>query len=336
MKLRLEQLDAHLREGPLAPVYLIHGDEALLCLEAADAVRAAARAQGYDERHVLTVESGFDWNALGGEGNALSLFASRRLLELRLPSARPGEAGARALRAYCADPNPDTLLLITMPKPDRQATAAAWYKAIDGAGVVVPVWPVERARLPDWIHRRLRARGLEASPEAVALLAERVEGNLLAAAQEIEKLAILAPEGRVDLPLVLDAVADSARHDIFHLTEALLAGDLPRALRILANLRETGEEAVKVSWAVGREITLLLRLAAHQDARTPRAQIQKALHLWDARLRQLEAALQRLRPRLPRLLAQAARLDRVVKGQEAGNPWDELVQLALRFRPRNG
>ncbi len=333
MKLRPEQLEDHLRRGPVAPVYLISGDEPLLVAEAADTIRAAARAAGYQERHVLHVEAGFDWGTLHAEGNALSLFASRRILELRLASAKPGETGARALCDYCADPNPDTLLLITAPKLDRQASASRWHKAIDAAGVVIPVWPIAPRELPGWIERRLRSRGLRATPESVTALAERVEGNLLAAAQEIEKLTILAPEGRVDLDLVLEVVADSARHDIFQLTEALLAGELPRALRILRILRESGEEPVKIVWLIERELELLARLHALRRHHTPRAQILKALRLWDARLRPLEAALPRLAPRLPRLIAHTARLDRLAKGQEAGNTWDELVQLALEFRP---
>jgi len=336
VKLRPEQLASHLAEGPLAPVYLVSGDEPLLVAEAADAIRAAARAAGFDERHVLHVETGFDWSALAGEGNALSLFAQRRLLELRLPSAKPGEAGARALRDYCAHPNPDTLLLVTAPKLDRQATASRWYKAIDAVGVTLAVWPVGARELPGWIARRLQARGLHADPQAIQLLAERVEGNLLAAAQEIEKLTILAPDGRITPRLVEEAVADSARMDAFQLNEALLAGDAARALRILRVLRETGEEPVKIAWAVQREITLLARLADLAGRRLPRGEILKALRLWEARLRPLEAALPRLRPRLPRLVARAARLDRVAKGQEAGNPWDELVQLALEFSPHTG
>ncbi len=333
MKLRPDQLENHLQRGPLAPVYLISGDEPLLVAEAADAIRAAARAAGHEERHVLHVEPGFDWSALAGEGNALSLFASRRLLELRLPSAKPGEAGARALTQYCRHPNPDTLLLITAPKLDRQASTSRWHKAIDTAGVTLALWPIPPKDLPRWIERRMRSRGLNATPEAIAALAERVEGNLLAAAQEIEKLTILAPGGQVDLALILELVADSARHDIFQLTEALLAGELPRALRILRTLRESGEEPVKIVWLIERELDLLARLDALRRRHTPRPQILKALRLWDARLRPLEAALPRLAPRLPRLIARTARLDRLAKGQETGNTWDELVQLALEFRP---
>ena len=260
MRLRIDQLDRHL-EGALAPVYLIGGDEPLQVQEARDAIRAAARRQGFDERVVLNAETGFDWGALKAQADTLSLFGDRRVIDLRLATGKPGDAGARALRDYAADPPETNLLLVTLDKFDRGSTSTQWYKALEKAGVAIRTWPVDARQLAGWIRRRAGARGLTLTPAAAEALGERVEGNLLACAQEIDKLHMLHGEARLDVEDVLRAVADSARFDVFDLVDAALAGDGPRTVRILHGLREEGVAPPLVAWALTREIRALARMA---------------------------------------------------------------------------
>jgi len=337
VRLRPEQLERHLRQGELAPVYLIHGDEPLLAARAADAVRARARALGYDERRLFHAEPGFDWGALAEAAGALSLFGGRRLLDLRLPTGKPGEAGGRAIAAYAGAPPPDTLLLITAPRLDRGAQRAAWHRAVEAAGVVVQVWPLERARLPGWIREEGRRLGLALEPEAARLLAERAEGNLLAAAQELEKIRLLHGPGPVDAEAVLAAVADSARYDAQDLADAALAGEAARVVRIAAALQAEGEPPALVLWVLAREVRTLAAMAPELGRRSPEA-VAAAHGVWERRRPLVVAALRRLPPaRLRAALAQAARADRVVKGAEPGDPWGELVELALLLaRGRGG
>ncbi|HJE28164.1 MAG TPA: DNA polymerase III subunit delta, partial [Pseudomonas nitrititolerans] len=262
MKLSPAQLGKHL-QGSLAPVYVVSGDEHLLCQEACDAIRAACRRQAFSERQVLSVESGFDWGQLLEAGANLSLFAERRLLELRIPSGKPGDKGAAALLHYLARPAEDTVLLISLPKLDGSTQKTKWAKAlIDGKDVqFLQVWPVDAAQLPQWIRQRLSQAGLAADQEAVELIAARVEGNLLAADQEIEKLKLLAEDGRVTAVTVQAAVADSARYDVFGLIDATLQGHPEHSLRMLEGLRGEGIEAPVILWALARELRLLANIA---------------------------------------------------------------------------
>lgn len=328
VKARFEQL-AGLLEKPLAPIYLLSGDEPLQLGEAADAVRAAARAQGYSERQVMHVETGFDWSSLLAEAGSLSLFAERRLLDLRLPSAKPGDAGARALTGYAGQPPEDTLLLITCGKLDSSQQRSKWFTALERAGVVVQVWPVEPARLPEWVARRMRAHELSPSPAAAALLADHVEGNLLAAAQEIEKLRLLNGPGEIDAEAVAAAVADSARFDVFALADAALAGDAVRSARVLYGLRAEGVEPVLVLWALARELRSLAALAFAARGGEGLEAAMGRLRVWPRRKPLITQALRRhSAARWRALLARSARIDRLIKGMEPGNAWDELLQLS--------
>ncbi len=330
-QVRPEQLQASLQRG-LAPLYFIHGDEPLQVGECADAVRAAARAQGCSDRQVFSVEPGFDWDSLQAASDSLSLFAQRRLLELRLPTGKPGDRGARALRAWCERPPEDTLLLIVSGKLEPAARRSKWVQALETAGVSVPVWPVEAAQLPAWIERRMRAAGMQPTPDAVALLADRVEGNLLACAQEIEKLFLLGGPGPVDADAVAARVIDSSRYDIFGLVDAALLGQAGRSQRMLAGLRAEGVEPVLVLWALAREIRTLAAMAAELAGGGQIGRVLAKHRVWDKRKAAVGGALKRLsRPELLDLLAQCARIDRVVKGRAAGRPWDELLQLTLRL-----
>ncbi len=330
MRLRPDQLAAHLRKT-LALLYLVFGEEPLQALEAADAIRAAARERGH-ERDCLTVEAGFDWNSLRQQACSPSLFAPLRLLELRMGNAKPGDAGAQALSAYAARPPEDVALLITAGKLDWNTQKSRWFAALDEAGVVVAAAPVEPQQLPGWIERRLRSRGLDPVPEAVTLLAERVEGNLLAAAQEIEKLALLADDRELTAQAVLAAVGDSARYSIYDFVDAALLGQPERVARILDGLRDEGIEPVLVNWALHQESRRLAMLAF---ARSRGQSLEAALaeqKVWEKRKPLLRQASQRLAlTGCRRLLRACARTDRTIKGAETGSPWNALLANGLRL-----
>ena len=256
MKIRSDQLAGHLA-ARLLPAYLISGDEPLLVGEAADAIREKARREGYAEREVFFVERTFDWNSLRAAGQSLSLFATRRILEVKMPSGKAGVDGAKALVELIEHPPPDTLLLVITDQLDRDTLKSAWVGAMEERAAWVQIWPVKIGELPRWIAARMARLGLKADADAAQLLAERVEGNLLAANQEIEKLALLNPGGTIDAAAVAHAVANSARYDIFQLSEAALDGDAARALRILAGLKSEGTEAPLVLWALAKELRSL-------------------------------------------------------------------------------
>lgn len=335
MKLSPAQLGKHL-QGALAPVYVISGDEPLLCQEAADALRNACRQQGFAERQVFNAEANFDWGNLLQAGASLSLFAEKRLIELRLPSGKPGDKGAAALLEYIGRPPEDTVLLLSLPKLDGSTQKTKWAKAlIEGASSqFIQIWPVDAHQLPQWIRQRLAQAGLSASPDAVDMIAARVEGNLLAAAQEVEKLKLLAEGNQVDAETVQAAVADSARFDVFGLIDAALNGEAAHALRMLEGLRGEGVETPVILWALARELRLLASLA-HQHAQG--VPLEKAFAsarppVWDKRRPLVSKALQRhSSKRWGQLLLQAQQIDAQIKGQAPGNPWSELALLTLQL-----
>lgn len=329
MKVKAEQLAAHL-ERQLAPIYLVSGDEPLQAGEACDAIRAQARKRGCRERLVFNVEAGFDWKALLQARDSLSLFAEQRLMELRLPTGKPGDAGAKALQEYAARPAEGDVLLVICGKLDRDAQRSKWFHALEQAGVAVQVWPPNVAQLPAWIERRMRGRGLRPDAAALALLAERVEGNLLACAQEIDKLLLLHGPGGVDGAAVAAAVVDSARYSVYDLADRALAGEGAAASRILRGLQGEGEEPTLVLWALAREVRLLVVVADEVRRGAAADQVMGRHGIWDNRKALVHAALKRhSAPGLRRLLHEAARADRVIKGAERGNAWDELLQVAL-------
>lgn len=329
MRIRTEQLPGQLARD-LAPVYLIFGDEPLLLAEACDAVRAKARDLGYGERLVFHAEPGLDWHALHLESHSPSLFAAKRVMELRLATGKVDEAGVRFLTGYAADPPLDCMLMVTAPRLDANAQKTAWFKAVSAAGIAVQATALPVTQLPQWIHGRLAAKGLRPNAEAITLLAERLEGNLLAAAQEIEKLAILLPEGEVTVDAVLSAVTDSARFSIYELVDAALAGEPKRVLRIAEVLRAEGTEAPLVLWALVRELRGLGSMAYGIAAGKPMAAVLADHAVWDRRKPLVSRALRGGTPwRFEGLLQLAARCDRIIKGMERGSPWQEIVALAL-------
>lgn len=329
MRLRAEQLGEQLGRR-LGPLYFIHGDEPLLVQEAADAVRAAARGQGYDERQVMEAATGFDWEALRHLGDNLSLFAQRRLVELRLPGAKPGVAGAKVLAEVAARPPADTVLLITSGKLDKATAATAWVKAIEHHGISVPVWPIPTARLTGWLAARTRAKGLRLTPGAAALIAARTEGNLLAAVQEIEKLWLLYGETAVDECEAAAAVAQGARFDVYGLADAALAGDAARTAQIIQVLQGEGVDLTLALWALVRDIRTLAQAAAARAGGASLDGVLARFRVWDQRKPLFKTALQRgTATRWRALLLRAARVDKVLKGRRAGSAWDELLQLGL-------
>lgn len=329
MKLYPDKLAGQLKQG-LAPVYLVSGDEPLQLMECCDAIRASTRVAGCSEREVMHVETGFDWRTLGNQASTLSLFAEKRLLELRIPSGKPGKEGSQAIQEFCKQPPDDDILLIITGKLEREAQNSAWYKAIDKIGVVVQIWPVEPAQLPGWIQRRMQQAGLRPGHQVAEMLAARIEGNLLAASQEIEKLRLLYGEGEITVEQVQEAVADSSRYDIFGWVDAALGGDAARVARMLDGLRGEGEEPILMLWALSKEIRALIKV--HEDNRSGVA-MDTALarqRVWDKRKGLFQSALQRHPPaRLEQMLRMASRIDQLVKGQRRGNVWDELLELAL-------
>lgn len=332
MRLRAAQLEAHLA-GALAPAYLVTGEEPLVALEAADAIRAAARARGHTEREVLYAERGFDWRALAHACVAGSLFAAKRIVELRLAAGRMPAAGAAALVALLARPAPEVVLLASMPRPEGPLWwKADWFVAFERAGVVVEAAPVPRAELARWIGARLARQGQRASDEALEFLAARVEGNLLAARQEIAKLALLAPPGELGLAEVRDAVASVARYDVEALAEALYAGDLARYARALESLRAEGESAASIAWRLGEELDALARVAAGLAAGGRKEALFAAARIYRAAQPRCERALARLSAaQLRRATLALARIERAAKGVAPDDPWDGLLRLGLEF-----
>jgi DNA polymerase-3 subunit delta len=336
VKLGPDRLASQLKGG-LPPVVLIAGDEPLQREESADLTRKAAREQGYTDREVFVAERGFEWEALLTAGASLSLFASRRILELRLPTAKPGTKGAEVLSAYAKDPAPDTLLLVIAE--DKLEGSPVWAQALERAGLFVQVWPVAPAEVPAWVRQRLKAKGFDATPDAVTLISGRVEGNLLAAAQEVEKLALLRQPGVLDAEAVAEAVADSARYDAFKLVDAALAGDLPRTVRVLEGLRAEGEEPVMVLGALLRQLKDLASFALEIEAGAPMQRVTAGV--WERRRPLIQAALKRRKATgWQHLLKKALRADAVLKGRARGRPWDELLHLstemARQYAPSRG
>jgi len=334
VNVRPNQLAAQLART-LAPVYVVHGDELLLALEAGDTIRAAARKAGCEEREVLVVERGFDWDAFMAANANLGLFGSRKLIDLRIPGGKPGTEGAKALEACGRDHNPDSVLLVTLPRLDRAAQASAWFTALDEAGVVVAVYPLERDELPAWIAARLARQGQRADDETLALIADRCEGNLFAARQEIEKLGLLLPEGAIAREHVLRAVTDVARFDVAELSAAWLGGEPARTLHVIATLEAEGEGLPLLLWQLGED---LHALAAVQDAiasGTPPTAAVRNARAWGKR----QTALERAAARVPAaavtpMLRALARLDALSKGLGAGSAWEELRTLALELAGR--
>ena len=328
MRIPFPQLATHLKQG-LPPVVMLCGDEPYQLGEAASQVRQAARAMGFAEREILEVDGHFDWSLLTVAAQSLSLFSSLKLIELRLASGKIGREGGEAVRRYCAQPRPENRLLILAPNLEYQELHAKWIQVVEHAGVLLQVKPLEGQRLVEWIGQRLRERGLKPGPEVAAMLAERVEGNLLAAAQEVEKLVLIHGAGPLTAEQLGRAISDSSRYDLFDVPDAALAGDRARMHRILDGLAAEGTAEPLVLWVLAREVRLLTR-AAFAARSGPRAleAFLSAERVWQNRQGPMKSALRRLPPaRLRALLGHCARADRQIKGLEPGEAWLTLAVI---------
>ncbi|MGV6816236.1 MAG: DNA polymerase III subunit delta [Thiotrichales bacterium] len=332
MKLSSYQLESHLRKS-LFPVYLLAGDEPLQMQECADLIRQTATEQGFTERQVMHVESGYDWSALENEAAAMSLFAERKLLDLRLPTGKPGRDGSAALTGYLERPPEDNLLLITSGKLDKSARNTAWFKAIDRAGGVLQVWDLNPAETLKFVGARLERAGFQPESEAVRLLTERVEGNLLAAVQEIEKLRLLRDPGCLSTDDVLAAVVDSSRYDPFELADAALLGDARRVVKIMEGLQGEDIAVNLILWALTRDVRVLSDFSSLQaSGKNPQPALKS---VWKNRQSMILRAAKRYQAEhWQQLLRFCALIDRTVKGLRQGNSWDELLQLALALAGR--
>lgn len=328
MKVRPDQLQSHLKKE-LAAIYFISGDEPLQVMESADRIRAAARQRDYTEREVLDVDTQFDWNLLLDAANSMSLFAEKRILELRLPSGKPGRAGSQVLQEYAQRPTDDAVLIISSGKLEGSAKNSKWFKTLDQQGVVIQCWPINLDQLPGWIDQRLQSKGIQADRDAVKLLADRVEGNLLAAAQEVDKLFLLYGAARLDFQQVAEAVSDSSRYNIYDLVDSALQGDVVRSAKIIGGLKSEGVEPILLLWALSREIRQLVQIS---EARVSADAAMSQLRIWDSRKPLLRRALSRHKANRWKLfLKRCARIDRVVKGVEDGRAWDELLMLSTQI-----
>ena len=339
MQIKQDQLAAHLTRG-LRPLYTVFGDEPLLAQEAGDAIRSAARAAGFSERKVFNVSGAhFDWSAVLGAAQAMSLFADRQMIEIRIPGGKPGKDGSEALQRYCTHLAADVLTLVQLPKLDGQQIKGAWFAALDNAGLAVRVEPVARQALPAWIAQRLSRQGQrvadgETGQQTLAFFADRVEGNLLAAHQELQKLALLHPAGELSFEQVESAVLNVARYDVFKLGEAVLAGQVTRALRMLDGLHAEGEAAVLVHWTLAEDIRALRRVKEALNDGRPLPLAMSEARVWGLKQKLFERAVPLLADhQIARLVEAASVCDGLVKGLRhpdwPTDPWDGLRRLVL-------
>jgi len=325
LRISSRQLEANLRKG-VAALYVVHGAEALLALEAADRIRDAARKSGCTEREIFFAEPGADWSKLTAGAANLSLFASKRLVEVRVPSGKPGAEGARALEAWSSKLPEDAVSMVLLPELEWQQLKSKWFEALDSAGVVVEAKPIGRDELPDWLAERLSRQSQRASVETLEWLADRVEGNLLAARQEVEKLALLLPAGEISLEAIREAVSDVSRFERDTLLEAIHARDMQRIVRVLDSLRAEGEPLPLLLWVLAEELRLLMAFSGGQRPRR---------YLPPDRSQAIErTAKAHSRASFDRELLRAHRIDRMIKGVEAGDPWDAMLELALGIAGR--
>ena len=332
MRISSEQLEQHLARE-LHPLYAVFGPETLLALEASDRIRARARADGYAEREVLTVEAGFNWSQLAFAASSQSLFASRKLLELRVPTGKPGVEGSAALQSYCEKLPTETVTLVYLHDVDWRALKSGWFDALDRAGVAVEARAVPRKALPQWLAGRLRAQNQDADAKTLEFIADRVEGNLMAAYQEVQKLALLHPAGTIGFEQAREAVLDVARYDVFSLGEALTEGDVARLARMLDGLRGEGVAPPLVLWAMAEEIRAIGKIITGVAAGKPLSVLWREARVWGpSHQNVMQQNLRRFSlAQVAEALRHAAAIDRTIKGLTKGDVWDQLLRLALRF-----
>lgn len=327
-QLKLEQLTAHLSQQ-FSPLYIVSGDETLLVQEAADAIREKAKQEGFENRELYHVETNFDWDILHYASQSLGLFSEKKFIELRI-SGKLNDKGRKALVEYSQQPPEETLLLLILPKLERAQLSSKWFSSLEKAGQFIQIWPINANNLPRWIDQRAKKMGLQIASDAVATLATRVEGNLLAASQELEKLRLLNIEGQISAEILSQSVSDSSRYDVFKLTDSALKGDGINALKMLQGLRSEGAEVIGILWALTRDIRLLHRLRKETDNGKQFATAAKSLGIWQNRQGIVQSALRRTKPnQLLLLLRLAAQCDRAAKGMDCADPWQLCTDILL-------
>jgi len=337
VQLRLDALDAHLAKT-LAPLYVVTSDEHLLAQQALDKIRHKARCDGFLEREILSVDRSFKWGALLAANQSQSLFGDKKIIDLRIPTGKPGKDGGQALQDYVTqlanNPNPDNVTLISYPKLEWASQKSVWVTRLQEAAVYLDIPLIERAQLPGWIARGLKDQGQSADRDALEFIADRVEGNLLAAHQEIQKLGLLYPQGVLTADQIQEAVLNVARYDVFKLNEAILTGDVTRLVRMLDGLKGEGEALPLVLWALAEECRSLLKLKIGMQEGRPLSVLFKEQRIWGGRERLMEPALRRLSLNtLQNALKNAAQIDKLIKGLRvkklSGDAWDAILQLSL-------
>jgi len=328
MNARPEQLQAIVTKN-VFPVYMVSGDEPLQQMESLDVIRAYLKEKDYSEREVLDVDAQFDWQQLMDEAASMSLFATRRIVELRLPSAKPGRQGSQILKEYLSQPPEDTVLIINAGKIDGNAKKSAWYKAVEQSGLVVQCWPVPVEKLSGWLKQRFNRRGMEADQDVFAYISQHVEGNLLAADQEIEKLLLLLGPGKISFADVVEAVTSQSRYSVFELVDTSLAGNSSRAVKIISGLKSEGIAPVVVNWAMAKDIRLLSQVAVDVSSAD---YILKRSGVWQSRLALFKSCLSRHPQRaFQMMLKRCAYIDAASKGMIDANVWDEIESLCVRL-----
>jgi len=331
MKIRQDQLSGQLK-NKLAPIYLLSGDDTLLVQESSDLIRLAAKEQGFTEREVLTVENNFNWDNLLECSQNLSLFGDKKLIELRILKGAPDNAGKKVLEFYATSPPEENVLLIITPKLTASTQKTKWLKQIESCGVFLPIWPIDSKQLPQWIKQKMLQQQLRPDPGALTLLAERVEGNLLAAAQEIDKLLLLYGPGPIDENKILEAVKDNARFDIFQLVDTAMLGHISKTQKICAELQQEGVEAAAALWAISKEIRNLAEMSFQIKKGQNSRQVFQAFRIWEKRKPAIQSALQRKSTDdLQKLLQQAREVDLCIKGMGTIPPWQALSRLLLNL-----
>jgi DNA polymerase-3 subunit delta len=332
MKLAIQQLEQHLAKQ-LASIYFISSDEILLVQEAVDLVRNAAQKKGFSERVRISTESSSDWGKLlYANAHSLSLFAEQRILELDLRGVKSNQANNEILQSYAENPPENTLLIISSHKLDAKVEQSKWYKAIEKKGIVISIWPITALQLPQWIIQRAKKSQLILTPKAAEQLAEQVEGNLLAASQEIEKLCLLKPEGTLDEHALQDIIANHAHFDIFNLVDSVLIGNGKRSLHILQNLLVEDTEPVLIIWALTRELNTMAEIQKQIELGILLPALFSQFRIWEKRQPPVRAFLKRNSlKRCWDFLLQATEIDRIIKGAEVGNVRDELERLVLNM-----
>jgi len=332
VKVYPDKLAADLKKN-LHKLYIVSGDEHLLVQEATDLIRDAMRRQGFSERELFHAEAGFDWTSLLQSAGSMSLFAEKKLIEVRLPSGKPGDQGSKLLMQLVEQLNEDNVLLLVLPRAGQDVQRTKWFKTLEKAGAFIQVWPIEARDLPRWLNTRFKQAGLTASREAVQLMADRIEGNLLAAVQEIERLKLISTTGKIDVQEVVAGVADNARYDVFKLLDTAMAGDAARVVRMVNGLRAEGIEIMFIIAMLARELRSMEMMKTGLDDGQNRQTVFKQARVWKNRERLVSGCLDRQQlTGLRQMAGSIGQIDRMVKGLESGDPWrvlqDVLLQLA--------